>query len=59
VLGAVEALSFWIGWPRAFGMRSLFELPVLVPLVPLFIAIPLALSELNPFFGAAATAAAF
>jgi len=25
-------------------MRSLFELPVLVPLVPLFVAIPLAAS---------------
>jgi len=44
VLGAVEALSFWTGWPRmrALGMRSVFELPVLVPLVPLFVAIPLA-----------------
>lgn len=41
-LGFIEAASFWIGWPRAFGMRSLFELPVLVPLVPLFVAIPLA-----------------
>ena len=50
VVGAVEALSFWIGWPRAFGMRSLFELPVLVPLVPLFVAIPLALTELSPRF---------
>ena len=44
VVGAGEALSFWVGWPRAFGMRSLFELPVLVPLVPLFVAIPLAVS---------------
>jgi len=50
IVGAVEALSFWIGWPRAFGMRSLFELPVLVPLVPLFVAIPLALNDLNPIF---------
>jgi hypothetical protein len=58
LLGAVEALSFWIGWPRVFGMRSPFELPVLVPLVPLFIAIPLAMSELNPFFGAVAATAA-
>jgi hypothetical protein len=43
VLGAVEALSFWTGWPRmkSLGMRSVFELPVLVPLVPLFVAIPL------------------
>jgi hypothetical protein len=50
VLGAVEALSFWVGWPRAFGMRSLFELPVLVPLVPLFVAIPLLLNNFNPIF---------
>ncbi len=44
VLGAVEALSFWTSWPRtrSLGMRSVFELPVLVPLVPLFVAIPLA-----------------
>ena len=42
LVGAVEAVSFWIGWPRVFGMRSLFELPVLVALVPLFVAIPLA-----------------
>ncbi len=50
LLGAIEALSFWVGWPRAFGMRSLFELPVLVPLVPLFVAIPLVLTELGPRF---------
>ena len=49
-LGSIEAVSFWVGWPRAFGMRSLFELPVLVPLVPLFVAIPLALTELGPVF---------
>ena len=41
-LGAVQALSFWIGWPRVFGMRGLLELPVIVPLLPLFVAIPLA-----------------
>ena len=41
-LGSIQGVSFWVGWPRAFGMRSLFELPVLVPLVPLFVAIPLA-----------------
>ena len=41
-LGSIQAASFWVGWPRAFGMRSPFELPVLVPLVPLFVAIPLA-----------------
>ncbi len=50
LVGASEAVSFWIGWPRAFGMRSLFELPVLVPLVPLFVAVPLALTELGPRF---------
>ena len=43
-LGSIQGVSFWVGWPRAFGMRSLFELPVLVPLVPLFVAIPLAFS---------------
>ncbi len=43
-LGSIQGVSFWVGWPRAFGMRSLFELPVLVPLVPLFVAIPLAVS---------------
>jgi len=43
-LGSIQAASFWVGWPRVFGMRSLFELPVLVPLVPLFVAIPLAVS---------------
>ncbi len=49
VLGAVEAASFWVGWPRAgFGMRSIFELPVLVPLVPLLIAIPLVLNGAVP-----------
>ena len=42
VLGTVQAISFWIGWPRAFGMRGLLELPVIVPLLPLFVAIPLA-----------------
>jgi hypothetical protein len=50
VLGATEALSFWVCWPRAFGMRSLFELPVLVTLVPLFVAIPLVLNNFNPIF---------
>ena len=42
-LGTVEGLAFWTGWPRlrSLGMRSVFELPVLVPLVPLFVAIPL------------------
>lgn len=43
-VGAVAALSFWVGWPRAFGMRSPFELPVLVPLLALLVAIPLAAS---------------
>lgn len=42
VIGALQAVSFWIGWPRVFGMRGLLELPVIVPLLPLFVAIPLA-----------------
>ena len=42
LVGAIEAVSFWVGWPRAFGLRSPFELPVLVPLVTLVVAIPLA-----------------
>jgi hypothetical protein len=50
VLGAAGALSFWIGWPRVFGMRSPFELPVLVPIVPLFVAIPLVTGNFNPIF---------
>lgn len=50
VLGAVEGLSFWVGWPRVFGMRSPFELPVLVSLVPLFVAVPLALDTVSPLF---------
>lgn len=44
VLGTVQALSFLIGWPRPFGMRGFLELPVIVPLLPLFVAIPLALA---------------
>lgn len=49
-LGVVQTLSFWIGWPRPFGMRGLLELPVIVPLLPLFVAIPLAASNLGPQF---------
>jgi len=49
-LGAAQAISFWIGWPRVFGMRGLLELPVIVPLLPLFVAIPLAASNLGPQF---------
>jgi hypothetical protein len=41
-LGTVQAVSFLIGWPRPFGMRGLLELPVIVPLLPLFVAVPLA-----------------
>jgi len=48
VLGAAQALSFWVGWPRLFGMRGLLELPVVVPLLPLFVAIPLVASNLGP-----------
>ena len=43
VVGAAQALSFLIAWPRIYGMRGL-ELPVIVPLLPLFVAIPLALA---------------
>ncbi|HAF12071.1 MAG TPA: hypothetical protein DCK98_18625 [Chloroflexi bacterium] len=43
-VGAVAVVSFWVGWPRAYGMRSPFELPVLVPLLALLVAIPLAAS---------------
>jgi len=50
VLGAAQALSFWVGWPRLFGMRGLLELPVIVPLLPLFVAIPLVASNLGPQF---------
>lgn len=42
VLGGLQAISFLIAWPRPFGMRGLLELPVIVPLLPLFVAIPLA-----------------
>ena len=44
VFGAAQALSFLIAWPRWMGMRGLLELPVIVPLLPLFVAIPLALA---------------
>jgi len=47
-LGAAQAVSFWIGWPRFFGMRGLLELPCIVPLLPLFVAIPLAASNVGP-----------
>ena len=43
IVGALQALSFLIAWPRPMGMRGLLELPVIVPLLPLFVAIPLAL----------------
>jgi hypothetical protein len=43
VVGAAQALSYVIAWPRIYGMRGL-ELPVIVPLLPLFIAIPLVLA---------------
>ena len=47
-LGTMLSLSFWIGWPRPFGMRGLLELPVIVPLLPLFVAIPLVASSAGP-----------
>jgi hypothetical protein len=42
--GAVSGFSHWGARPRVMGMRSPFDLPVLVQLVPLFAAIPLAAS---------------
>lgn len=42
VFGVGAALSMWTGYPRLMGMRGAFDLPVLVQLVPLFVAIPLA-----------------
>jgi len=42
VLGVVAAVWFGIGKPRIAGIRSLFDLPLLVQLIPLFVAIPLA-----------------
>ena len=42
VFGAVAGLSHWVARPQIMGMRSPFDLPVLVQLVPLFVAIPLA-----------------
>lgn len=44
VLGAAAGTSHWMGWPSVAGMRSPFDLPVLVQLFPLFAAIPLAFS---------------
>jgi hypothetical protein len=40
--GTAAGLSHWASWPQVMGMRSPFDLPVLVQLVPLFVAIPLA-----------------
>jgi len=41
-LGAVSGFSHWSARPRVAGMRSPFDLPVLVQLFPLFAGIPLA-----------------
>lgn len=43
VFGAVAGCSHWAAWPSVAGMRSPFDLPVLVQLVPLLVAIPLAM----------------
>jgi hypothetical protein len=40
--GAVAGVSHWAARPNLMGMRSPFDLPVLIQLVPLFVAIPLA-----------------
>jgi hypothetical protein len=42
VFGAAAGLSHLAARPGLMGMRSPFDLPVLVQLVPLFVAIPLA-----------------
>jgi hypothetical protein len=42
VFGTAAGLSHWAARPGLMGMRSPFDLPVLVQLVPLFVAIPLA-----------------
>jgi hypothetical protein len=42
VFGTVAGLSHWAARPNVMGMRSPFDLPVLVQLVPLVVAIPLA-----------------
>jgi hypothetical protein len=42
VFGTVAAISHWAARPGVMGMRSPFDLPVLVQLAPLFVAIPLA-----------------
>ena len=42
VFGTAAGVSHWASWPSVMGMRSPFDLPVLVQLVPLFVAIPLA-----------------
>ena len=40
--GVVAGLSHWAARPSVAGMRSPFDLPVLVQLIPLFVSIPLA-----------------
>ncbi len=50
VFGALAMVWFWIGRPRVFGMRGAFDLPVLVNLVPLFVAIPMVADGLAPIF---------
>ena len=42
VFGGLAGLSHWAARPNLMGMRSPFDLPVLVQLVPLFVAVPLA-----------------
>ena len=46
VFGGVAGLSHWAARPNLMGMRSPFDLPVLVQLAPLFVAIPLAAGQL-------------
>ncbi len=42
IFGGVAAISHWAARPHFMGMRSPFDLPVLIQLAPLFVAIPLA-----------------
>jgi hypothetical protein len=46
IFGGVAGVSHWVARPNLMGMRSPFDLPVLVQLAPLFVAIPLAAGQL-------------
>lgn len=42
VFGTVAGVSHWTARPGVMGMRSPFDLPVLVQLAPLLVGLPLA-----------------